>query len=75
MDLSREIEFLQRALASPIGIAVRTDDYIRALARFYSARRAEGNPELWNLQLKRPPTGEVGEIWIMKITVEIEDVP
>lgn len=60
------LELMYRALASPLGIAVKVSDFLNARARFYSARAASGDPELARLQFRQSLAMEEDTIWIVK---------
>lgn len=66
MPVTSELELLYQALASPIGIVVRTSNFSLCQQRFYRARREAGDPALDCLQLRRSPFAPEGEIWIVK---------
>lgn len=61
-----ELELLYQALASPLGIVIRVDNFQLAQAKLYAARRQSGDPELACLQLRHSPFDPEQELWIIR---------
>ena len=59
------IQYLYRALRSPLGIIVKTDDPQRLRADLIAAKKAAGDVDLFALAIRWSPRGQ-DEIWITK---------
>lgn len=59
-------ELLYRALAAPIGIAVRTDDCARAIQFIETTKRKLADDLLAKLQLRMNPLAPNTELFILK---------
>lgn len=59
------VELLYSALRAPIGIAVRVSNFKTGNQKFYTARRALGDPALDVLQFRQNPEDPT-EMWITK---------
>ena len=60
-----ELEILYQAVASPLGLVVKTSDFQLAQQRLYKARRESGDLELDRLQFRHSPHAP-DELWIVK---------
>jgi hypothetical protein len=68
------LEILYQAASSPLGLVVSVEDFTSAQAKFYSARRASGDPFLDCLQFRRSPYTPETEIWIVKRTEQAKEM-
>ena len=60
------MEFLHRALASPTGIVVRTNNAELLRNRLYTCRRQAQDPQFEGLSILLSRTNPQGEVWIAK---------
>ncbi len=65
IDPTNYMEPWYRALSSPWGIAIVSNDRDRALQRLYVERAKSDDKELKKLKLMKSPTS-ANEIWIIK---------
>lgn len=70
-----ELEALYAALATPLGIVIRTSDFKLAQNRLYAARRNAADPALDVLQFRRSSFSEY-DLWIVNSgTKQLQPVP
>lgn len=63
--MSAYLEFWYAALASPLGVVIETDNFERARAKLYAARREAMDPALDNIAVMQSPTNP-SDIWLVK---------
>lgn len=64
--MQAEVEFLYRAMSSPLGIVISVSDFTLASQRLYAARRKLDDQDLSCLQIRRSPVKPEDELWIVK---------
>ena len=62
---------LYLALAEPIGLLVRTSNFVRARQKLYAARAEAKDPDLDQLQLRTSPGLEGGDLIIVKQKIQL----
>ena len=62
---------LYQALGQPIGLLLRTSNFVRARQRLYAARQLAGDPDLDQLQFRASPGLVGGDLIIVKERVQI----
>lgn len=68
-------EILSQALATEIGLVVRTNDTERAKLAFYKFRKELGETEFRRIQIKFSPTNPDEELWLTTATEPDEPKP
>lgn len=68
MDLAHETSILYRALASPHGLVVESDNLKLAKAHLYKARELAKDDALKVLSFRTSPDSPHNQIWIVRST-------
>lgn len=55
---------LYQAMASPHGLAIRVNDFVRVSQKLHSTRRKLSDPSLDALRIARSPQNPDGELWL-----------
>jgi len=62
------IGLLYQAVATPLGMVLEVEDFVKATQALYRAKREAADPSLDLLQFRRSPYRPEAEVWIVKLT-------